>query len=606
MAWNIHRELRTLCSAILFNPRGLFPQKNYLLLYVWTLAFGTCAAVAEAPESVNMHVSTAQARVANRFNQLLDRFRGLKQDNALPGKTGERWLFVAICGIAIATQLFVAQRSGLYVDEVFSLGIATGHSLDHPAAKADPAFGDFAEADHPRPVQDFQRYLKHDRPPASLPRLIRAVFLADTHPPLYYVLLYIWTLTFGTSDFALRSFSITCSWACLPFLIAIARRIGGAKAVIPSCVLFLFSPLGVYYSTEGRMYSLLWVGVLATIWASLLLHDCGPSRGRCAFWIAASAAGLFTQYFFVFPWIATLVYLFVSPGKLSRRTLLVCLVGTGLIVLPWYIVVPETIRSWGVTKDWIKRRPVGFNLASLLTERVLQPFAGTGDLSRHGAVVAVMVFGCAASAMMWRLRLRIFGEQRSLVWLGFATASAGPFVFDIVWHTYTAAFPRYAIAALPLAYLGFSVGLAQLSRGVRIATLSLILLAWGPDLVKICWTPWRSLPPLRELSHAATEKATGSDLIIAHGTPSGVLGIARYATGPAPLASWVPQLGNRHLPQSILTLAAGRRHIIFVKVYSPMPGFEERWLRSHATLLSERTISIGRVSEFAPVNSQTF
>ena len=96
-------------------------------------------------------------------------------------------------------------------------------------------------------------------------RVVRAVLLSDTSPPLYYLLLYGWTLVFGTSDVALRLFSTTWSLACLPLLVDVARRIGGRDSVLPACILFALSPLAVYYSTEGRMYSLLWFCVLAPL-----------------------------------------------------------------------------------------------------------------------------------------------------------------------------------------------------------------------------------------------------------------------------------------------------------------------------------------------------
>ena len=140
------------------------------------------------------------------------------------------------------------------MDEVFSLAIATGHSLEHPAAIADPALGDFVEPKGPVHAEEFKRYLVHDDPPASPSRVVRAVLLSDTSPPLYYLLLYGWTLLFGTSDVALRLFSTTWSLACLPLLVGVARRTGGRDSVLPACILFALSPLAVYYSTEGRMY----------------------------------------------------------------------------------------------------------------------------------------------------------------------------------------------------------------------------------------------------------------------------------------------------------------------------------------------------------------
>ena len=106
-------------------------------------------------------------------------------------------------------------------------------------------------------------------------RVIRAVLLSDTSPPLYYLLLYGWTLVLGTSDFAIRSLSILCSLACFPFMAGIARRTGGDKAVVPACALLALSPLGLYFFIEARMYPLLLLCLLVTAWTSFVLREEG-------------------------------------------------------------------------------------------------------------------------------------------------------------------------------------------------------------------------------------------------------------------------------------------------------------------------------------------
>ena len=297
----------------------------------------------------------------------------------------QRWMLLGVFVIAALLWICVAGRSGLWVDEVFSLAIATGHSLEHPVAAADPTQGDFVEPNHAVPAEEFRRYLKHDNPPASPARVIRAVLLSDTNPPLYYFLLYGWTLLFGTSDLTLRLFSIACSLACVPLLVAIARRIGGNGAVFASCVLFAFSPLTIYYSTEGRMYSLLWLCVLATTWASLVLQQRGGSIGFYALWILASGAGFLTHYFFVFPWLAIVAYLLIRPGKLARTALVGCLMLLAILVIPWYTRVPESLASWRITKDWLKWQPRGFDRLTASRELMIQFFSGDSHLwSDHG------------------------------------------------------------------------------------------------------------------------------------------------------------------------------------------------------------------------------
>src|SRR5690242_13166940 len=261
-------------------------------------------------------------------------------------RTSNWWILFGVSLIGLLLRIEVAQVSGgLWPDELFSLAIATGHSLEHPAAAANPSLGDFVEPNHPVPAEEFRHYLQQDNPPASPARVVRAVLLSDTNPPLYYLLLDGWTRLFGTSDFILRLFSTVCWLGCLPLIVGTALRIGGKPTVVPTCVLFAFSPLAIYYSTEGRMYSLLWLCVLATTWASLVLQRGRGGAGIYAFWIAASAAGFLTHYFFLFPWVGIVAFLLIKPGKLSRLQLLGCLVVTAALIAPWYVWVPESLTN---------------------------------------------------------------------------------------------------------------------------------------------------------------------------------------------------------------------------------------------------------------------
>ncbi len=361
------------------------------------------------------------------------------------------FLFIVFT-LAALVDVVIASRSELWPDEVFSLATATGHSLEQPAAFASPTLGDFVEPDHPVPAKEFRHYVKHDDPPASPARVIRAVLLSDTNPPLYYLLLYGWTFIFGTSDIVLRVFSVVCSLACLPLLAGVARRTGGRGAVFPACVLFAFSPLAIYYSTEGRMYSLLWLCVLATTWASLILHQRGRGIAIYMLWIAGSVAGFLTHYFFVFPWLAILLYLLIRPGRLARRRLAACVILTSLLILPWYLKLPESLATWRISQGWLRLQPPGFDRwgASLglitqpfswqhvhqpsligyrlllwrlvkhqwLIQHVHQPWIGY----RVSYICALILFGFVGVAMVWRLRFHICGRGKLLLWLILFTA----------------------------------------------------------------------------------------------------------------------------------------------------------------------------------------
>ena len=167
----------------------------------------------------------------------------------------EVWGLVSLLVVAGILQFTLARRHSLWADEFFSLAMATGHSLEHRAADAQPQLGDFVEPQTPVPAADFRRYLQHESPPASPARVVRAVLLSDTSPPLYYLLLQVWTLTFGTSDLALRLFSVGFSIASIPLVAVLGCRIADRRAAIASCVLFAFSPHG-HLLLDGRPHVL--------------------------------------------------------------------------------------------------------------------------------------------------------------------------------------------------------------------------------------------------------------------------------------------------------------------------------------------------------------
>ncbi len=513
--------------------------------------------------------------------------------------------------VTAVIQIAVASRSGLWADEVFSLAIATGHSLEHPAAVANPQLGDFVQTEDPVSREELTRYLQHDNPPASPGRVLRAVLLSDTSPPLYYFLLYLWTFCFGTSDIALRLFSIACALACLPLLAAIARRTGGKPACIPACLLFAFSPLAVYYSTEGRMYSLLWLSVLATIWLSILLHEGPASLVRCCLWIVASAAGFLTHYFFVFPWVAIVAVLLIMRGGVPRGRLIWSILALGSLLLPWYIRMPQSLGSWRITYDWLNWRPGHFSRPREAVQLVLQFFSGSNQslwsTPRYLVFVAVLLFLLVAIALAWRLRLRLLRWNLAMLWLPFTAACLGPLVFDLWRHTYTVAVPRYAIAALPCAYLLAAIGLANLQSRWRLAILALILAVWVPSIWGIYQRSSRSGSPMRELARAASKDNGAGDLILVHSIPSGVLGVARYATGPALFAAWVGQLKTRNLPESLTRLIAGRARVLLIRVHEVgEPAPEEDWLAANAALVGQKRLQTTKLEEFRPISGQTF
>ncbi|HEX2861323.1 MAG TPA: glycosyltransferase family 39 protein [Lacunisphaera sp.] len=488
----------------------------------------------------------------------------------------------------------MAVRSRLWVDEIFSLAMATGHSLEHPAAGADPAQGDFQLDPGVRSRGDWLRYLEHESPAASPARVIRATRLSDTSPPLYYVALSFWTRGLGTSDLSVRAFGIVVFLATFPLLAALARRLGGRPAVVPVCLFFGASPLALYYASEARMYPLLW---FFTVAAALAAVSARQQRRRLVpglIFVTASVGGFLTHYFFAFPWGAVVAAVFLWPGRIRRVEFFPAVVVVGVLLLPWYVQVPALLRGWRVTGDWLNWEPDNFSRVHAAVATVAQFASGNvrqlwrayplaGWLSAAVIVAAVVRLtrsgrGAAGPARRWLL---------PAAW--FAAGCAGPFIFDAWRGSYTAAVPRYACGALPAASLLLGLLASRLDARWRLAVVACLLGTWTPGIYSILKLRDRSGFNLGFVMHELRKRPPAAgDLILVHSIPSGALAAARYLPGPAPMTAWVGQLGVRKVPNDLLPLVAGRRDIFLVRIHAVgEPAPEEEWLRTHYDVVDD-------------------
>jgi 4-amino-4-deoxy-L-arabinose transferase-like glycosyltransferase len=514
----------------------------------------------------------------------------------------------ALLVVIAVMQVGLALRHSLWADEVFSLAMATGHSVEHPAVAADPSKGDFVEQTSPVSAADLRRYTEFD--PASGGSVIRAVKLSDTSPPLYYLLLSGWTRVWGVGDLALRMFSIVCALACVPLVIAIGRKVESEKAGWIAGVLFAMAPVAVYYSSEGRMYSLLWLCVLVTAYATIALYRGARYTWQIG-WVLAAAAGLLVHYYFVFPFVALGVFSLWTPGSDRRWQILVRGAAVALLVFPWYKDFGSSLQQWRITQDWVKWRPDDYNQAIVLRNLVTQYFSGYGhylwDLHRYAQMGAVALFGAAGVFALWKSRVRLFAGSRLMLWLWFGAACLGPWIADQVRHTYVAPYTRYTSTALPAACLLGGMMLGHLRAPMAWSGVLLIGLCWAPNVASIYRSRSRSAQQMADMARHVGTYGQADDLILVHSIPTGAIALARYAQGPAAFATWVGQLGQRRVPSSLLELLADRRRVFLVKVHTVgEPAPEEGWLRENAVVVKEKQLAGAEIVEFKPRGAERF
>jgi hypothetical protein len=497
------------------------------------------------------------------------------------GRRGRAALLFALVLAAAGIRATVAGRQPLEIDEVFSLGISTGHSLEHPAAAARPELGDFVQADRLMPATAYRRYLGHEDG-QGIGSVIRAVRHSDIHPPGYYVMLHAWTRVFGTGDLPVRLSSILWSLACIPLLYRFASRIGGRQAGMIAATLIAFAPQAVYHGTVARMYAMVLAICIACGLATLELHRKGINTRRATVWILLSAAGLMTHYFFLFPWTAMCAWLLLMPHRAFRRDVLVIAALVVGLVIPWYHLLPELLEGWRVSSGWQQSRPAGF---SYIGEQLRIPFRYIltgGDWSYARSWVDNVLIACAAltgasALLFFRRRIPLAGAGLAILWL--ASASVGLLAFDLSRGTFLEHHSRFAFPGIAAALTLLALALRALPRVPRLTLLIAILALWTPALLRLNSYP-RVASPFRAIA-AAAARDPGTSVLV-RSIPSGVLGVARYLPPSTLMADWIDPLGTRSDPAMALALASNSRSVLLADFYLSGEGALRDFLASRA------------------------
>lgn len=106
---------------------------------------------------------------------------------------------------------------------------------------------------------------------ASLPwaKMIAATG-GDTHPPLYFALLWGWVRLFGTSEAVVRIPSLIFSLLAIALTWKLGERFLGRNrpALVAAAALMAFNPTQLYFAQEARMYALFTVEILVALIAA--------------------------------------------------------------------------------------------------------------------------------------------------------------------------------------------------------------------------------------------------------------------------------------------------------------------------------------------------
>jgi mannosyltransferase len=171
-----------------------------------------------------------------------------------------------------------------------------------------------------------------------LPRII-----ADTHPPLYYLLLRGWIELAGDSPLALRYLSALIGMGTVAFVYQVGRELARGRPALASvpvlaALLVALSSAEIFLSQEARNYTLYTFFASLSMWWYLRWLRRGD-RGAALVWVLSTAALLYTHYQGAFiPAIQVAHGAFFLRGR-QRRAALGLLAICGLLFAPWFFGV---------------------------------------------------------------------------------------------------------------------------------------------------------------------------------------------------------------------------------------------------------------------------
>jgi mannosyltransferase len=356
-------------------------------------------------------------------------------------------------------------------------------------------------------------------PFTDIPGLLRQ----DGSPPLYYLVLHVWMLAFGSSEEAVRALSLLFGLATIPLAFWSAGSLFGRRAAWAAATLAATSGSLAYYSREARMYTL--VSLLALLALTAFVHAFAFGRRRWLPVLVLSLVGLLYTHnwglYLALGLAAGTAVVMAAAGPERRRRVLVdgfLVAGaTALAYAPW---VPTLVAQAATTGAPWSRPP---DLGSLV--------GVIGWVVDHdGIVIAFALVGLPAVVVLAR-RWRAGGEALAAVALAavLGVSMVSAWVASLVEPAWAS---RYFTMFVPAVVLLMALGLAREGRRGL----------WALGLVAFLGLqPLASFPGIREDGPTQKSNVRRSVLMVDHLAGSGDLVVStqiehvpllRYYLGP--------------------------------------------------------------------------
>ncbi len=284
--------------------------------------------------------------------------------------------------------------------------------------------------------------------------------------PLYWVLLHFWIKIFGISEISLRFPSLVFNFSSTILIFLLGARLFSKRTGLLAALLMGLSPFHLWYAQEARDYSMvLFFGTLSSL---LLVEAFKESKIRLwLFYVAASLLGLYTNYFYIFLFIAQAVWLaFFKRKQINGKIILSMLA----VCISFSLYLPRFFRKFFYINQgfWIPR-PQWESL--LITfENFMLGYNGTSFLYLFSNILVVASFVLAIIGLQKSKTLKDSFMFCSI--LLFVPVFAA-FIFSRV--SFSVYLDRGFLMFSPYLYLVTAFGISSLRKVPRILLLCILV-----------------------------------------------------------------------------------------------------------------------------------
>jgi 4-amino-4-deoxy-L-arabinose transferase-like glycosyltransferase len=310
----------------------------------------------------------------------------------------------------------------------------------------------------------------------------------DIHPPLYYATLQVWMLFAGKSDVAVRFFSVATGIASLSLLYALARRVSNQTIAMLAAFLMAIAPLHVYYSQEVRMYELVTLWCIASVYLLLRLIT-SPNRDLWIAYILVSAAALYTQYYAAFVLVFQAIFILVTQTRtrLVLRFWLLTGISIAILYLPWVLYAGSKLYAYVAFKVGHEAYPVQDPISFLVQHLVAFSIGHVSSIP-FLAWASILFVLLSAFGIYALSRRGVSASQRPpppalLISLYLAVPLVLGYLVNLMYPFHPTRYERLLLLASPAFYLLVAIGIAAIKR--RALALGSLLALFGFSAVSL-------------------------------------------------------------------------------------------------------------------------